>query len=347
MITAYNAVNPSTPRWWHSFTDSLTAIFRPPDIMNKVRLGTTDLQVAPLNLGGNVFGWTLDERESFSILDAFADRDFNFIDTADTYSHWVPGNKGGESETIIGKWLQGRGGRDGIVIATKVGSATANAPKNTSKAHILKTAEESLRRLRTDYIDLYYTHYDDERTPVSETLEAYDQLIREGKVRYIGASNISPARLRESLDYAAAHSLPQYKALQPLYNLVERAGYEQDYAPIAESSNLAVLPYYGLASGFLTGKYRTQEDLRKSPRGQGVQKYLEGKGPAVLDALDRISEKHGSAPATVSLAWLLSRPHVAAPIASATSTDQLKALLDAPGLRLDQEDLQLLESSSG
>ncbi len=314
--------------------------------MHQVRLGTTDLQVAPLNLGGNVFGWTLDERASFGILDTFTAKGFNFVDTADTYSHWVPGNKGGESETIIGNWLRSRGGRDRMVIATKVGSATADAPKNIGKAHILKTAEESLRRLGTDYIDLYYTHYDDERTPVTETLEAYDQLIREGKVRYIGASNISPARLRESLDVAAANSLPAYRALQPLYNLVERQGYERNYAPIAEAAGLAVLPYYSLASGFLSGKYRSQEDTGKSPRGQGIIKYLEGNGPAVLRALDTVSHKHGSRPATVSLAWLLSRPHITAPIASATSEAQLDMLMAAPKLRLDAEDLQLLDEAS-
>jgi aryl-alcohol dehydrogenase-like predicted oxidoreductase len=314
--------------------------------MHQVRLGTTDLEIAPLNLGGNVFGWTLDEKQSFDILDAFADKGFNFIDTADTYSHWVPGNKGGESENIIGKWLNARGGRDRIVIATKVGSATANAPKNTSKAHILKTAEESLKRLRTDYIDLYYAHFDDGQTPVLETLEAYDQLIREGKVRYIGASNISPARLRESLDAATSNSLPVYKVLQPQYNLVERAGYETDYAPIAEASNLAVLPYYALAAGFLTGKYRSQEDAGKSPRGGSVVQYLEGRGRDVLTALDTISQKHGTQLATVSLAWLLSRPHVAAPIASATSREQLDALMAAPTVRLDTEDLALLETAS-
>ncbi len=310
--------------------------------MHQVRLGTTDLQIAPLNLGGNVFGWTLDEKQSFRILDTFAAKGFNFIDTADTYSHWVPGNRGGESETIIGNWLRSRGGRDRIVIATKVGSATANAPKDISKAHILKTAEESLKRLGVDYIDLYYTHYDDEKTPVGETLEAYDQLIREGKVRYIGASNISPARLRESLDVSAANGLPAYKVLQPEYNLVERDRFEKDYAPIAEASNLAVLPYYSLASGFLTGKYRTEADLNKSQRGGGVKKYLDGNGPAVLEALDKVSKKHGAELATVSLAWLLSRPHVAAPIASATSESQLDALMAAPLLKLDAADLEVL-----
>jgi aryl-alcohol dehydrogenase-like predicted oxidoreductase len=315
--------------------------------MHQVRLGKTDLQVAPLNLGGNVFGWTLDEKQSFGILDRFSAKGFNFIDTADTYSHWVPGNKGGESETIIGNWLRSRGGRDRMVIATKVGSATASEPKNISKAHILKTAEESLRRLGTDYIDLYYTHYDDEKTPVGETLEAYDQLIRDGKVRYIGASNISPTRLRESLDFAAANSLPAYAALQPLYNLVEREGYETDYAPVAEASNLAVLPYYSLASGFLTGKYRSREDVSKSPRGAGVVKYLDGNGSQVLEALDAVSKKHGSHPATVSLAWLLSRPHVTAPIASATSDAQLDMLLAAPKLKLDAEDLERLNEASG
>ncbi|QRR00569.1 aldo/keto reductase [Dyadobacter sandarakinus] len=314
--------------------------------MEKTALGKTDLRIAPINLGGNVFGWTLNEQQSFGILDGFAGAGFNFIDTADTYSHWAEGNKGGESETIIGNWMQARGNRDRIVVATKVGSATSNLPKNVSKEHILKTAEESLKRLKTDYIDLYYTHFDDEVTPLEETLGAYQQLIEQGKVRYIAASNVSPARLTGSLELAEKEGLPIYKALQPHYNLVEREGYERDYAPVAEKYGLAVLPYWSLASGFLTGKYRSESDLGKSPRGQGVKQYLNDRGLAVLGALDQVASGHGSSPATVALAWLLHQPLIAAPIVSATSDTQLQTLIEAPGLKLTAEDLELLNQAS-
>lgn len=315
--------------------------------MKKVTLGKTDLQVAPINFGGNVFGWTLNEQESFQMLDSFTGAGFNFIDTADTYSVWAPGNEGGESETIIGNWMKARGNRQDIVLATKVGWDFGDGKrKGLSAAYIQQEAEDSLRRLKTDYIDLYYTHIDDEVTPIEETLSAYQELIKSGKVRYIAASNVPANRLIESLELAERTGLPQYQALQPHYNLVERTKFETEYAPIAEKYNLSVMPYWSLAAGFLTGKYRSEEDLNKSVRGQGAKQYLNEKGLAVLDALDRISSKHDSKPATVALAWLLAQPLVAAPIVSATSQSQLETLMAAPLLDLSAEDLALLDQAS-
>lgn len=313
--------------------------------MRKVTLGRTGLQVAPINLGGNVFGWTLDERQSFEILDAFQAAGFNFIDTADTYSFWVPGNSGGESETIIGKWFRSRGNRADIVLATKVGFENGLRPADVSRATIIRTVEESLLRLQTDYIDLYYTHKDDGVTPVDETLEAHDRLVREGKVRHIGASNLSPENLVASLEFSARNGSAAYEVYQPHYNLIAREEYETRYAPIIEQYGLAVAPYYSLASGFLTGKYRSESDLGKSPRGGGVRSYLTEKGLNVLHALDRVAAKHGSVPATIALAWLLTRPNVVAPIVSATSKEQLKTLTDAPAVQLDAEDLAALEGA--
>lgn len=314
--------------------------------MKKIRLGKTGLEVARINFGGNVFGWTLDEKQSFEILDTFTEAGFNFIDTADTYSWWVDGNIGGESEAIIGKWMKSRGNRDRIIIATKVGSQNREHGVDSSKKHILKSIDESLKRLQTDTIDLYYTHFDDGVTPVEETLSAYDEIIKAGKVRYIGASNVSPARLVESLELAKKTGLPAYQTLQPHYNLVERTHYEAEYAPVVAKYGLSVLTYWSLASGFLSGKYRSQADLAKSVRGEAVGKYLNEKGLNVLKALDEVSGKHGSQPATVALAWLLAQPHVAAPIVSATSKSQLKTLFAAPGLVLDKEDLALLDKAS-
>ncbi len=315
--------------------------------MKKVTLGKTDLQVAPINFGGNVFGWTLNEQESFQMLDSFTGAGFNFIDTADTYSVWAPGNEGGESETIIGNWMKARGNRQDIVLATKVGWDFGDGKrKGLSAAYIQQEAEDSLRRLKTDYIDLYYTHIDDEVTPIEETLSAYQELIKSGKVRYIAASNVPANRLIESLELAERTGLPQYQALQPHYNLVERTKFETEYAPIAEKYNLSVMPYWSLAAGFLTGKYRSEEDLNKSVRGQGAKQYLNEKGLAVLDALDQISSKHDSKPATVALAWLLAQPLVAAPIVSATSQSQLETLMAAPLLDLSAEDLALLDQAS-
>lgn len=310
--------------------------------MQKHRIAHTDLEVGRINLGGNVFGWTLDQQGSFDVLDAFVGAGFNFIDTADTYPWWANGT-GGTSESLIGQWMKARGNRDQLVIATKVGSQNQQHPNDISARHILRSAEESLQRLGTDHIDLYYTHFDDDTTPVEETLGAYAQLIKEGKVRYIAASNVKPERLLRSMELAEQQGLPRYVALQPHYNLIARAGYEANYAPLVERFGLSVFPYYALASGFLTGKYRSAADFGKSPRGGSMGKFLDGNGPAVLKALDTVAAKHGTTPATVALAWLLHQPHVGAPIVSATSVEQVQALAAAPALRLDAEDLAVLD----
>jgi len=314
-------------------------------MMKKYKIGHSDLEVAPLNFGGNVFGWTLNENESFAILDSFVGEGFNFIDTADAYSWWVNGT-GGQSEEIIGNWMQARGNRQAIVLATKVGSETKEHPIDSSKQHILKSVDESLKRLKTDYIDLYYTHFDDGITPVEETLSAYDEIVKAGKVRYIAASNVSPERLIESFEVAEKNGFPKYQALQPHYNLVERAGYERDYSLIAAEYGLSVFPYWALAGGFLTGKYRSEADLAKSVRGGAAKQYLHQQGLAVLDALDKIANKHQSSPATIALAWLLSKPSIVAPIVSATSNDQLDTLIGAPDIRLDMSDLEILNHVS-
>ncbi|RKE81473.1 aldo/keto reductase [Chryseobacterium sp. AG363] len=313
--------------------------------MEKRKIKNTDLTIAPINFGGNVFGWTLDEKQSFDILDRFAEAGFNFIDTADTYSWWVNG-KGGQSEEIIGKWMKSRSNRNDIVLATKVGSETKEHGYDISKKHILKSVDESLQRLQTDHIDLYYTHFDDNTTPVEETLSAYDEIIKAGKVRYIAASNLSPERLKASFEAAEKNSLPKYVALQPHYNLMEREGFDQNYAPLAEQFDLSVFPYWSLAAGFLTGKYRDEADLAKSARGEGVRKYLNPKGLEVLKALDQVSAKHNTTQGTVSLAWLLSNPLITAPIVSATSASQLETVFNAPKLVLDQEDIELLNKAS-
>jgi aryl-alcohol dehydrogenase-like predicted oxidoreductase len=313
--------------------------------MEKRKIKNTDLLVAPINFGGNVFGWTLDEQESFNILDQFTGGGFNFIDTADTYSWWVNG-KGGQSEEIIGKWMKQRGNRDELVIATKVGSETKEHDFDISKKHILKSVDESLARLQTDHIDIYYTHFDDHKTPVEETLEAYDEIIKAGKVRYIAASNVTPERLRESFEAADKNNLPKYVALQPHYNLLEREKFETEYADLVKEYDLSVFSYWSLAAGFLTGKYRTEEDLAKSARGEGVRKYLNEKGTEVLKALDQISEKHETTQASVALAWLLANPLVTAPIVSATSKSQLETLFQAPELNLSSEDIELLNKVS-
>lgn len=313
--------------------------------MRKISIGITNLKITRINFGGNVLGWTLNEKESFDILDAFVAAGFNFIDTADTYSWWVNG-VGGQSETILGKWMKARNNRDSLTIATKVGSQTKEHPKDISRQHILKSVDESLQRLQTDRIDLYYTHFDDNITPVEETLSTYDELIKMGKIRYIGASNISPERLIESFETAEKNNLSKYVALQPHYNLMERTNYETVYKPLVEKYSLAVMPYYSLASGFLTGKYRSQADLGKSVRGGGLKHYLNEKGYAVLDALDTIANKHNSKPATVALAWQLAQPTITSSIVSATSRSQLQSLIDAPSLKLDEEDLIILDKVS-
>ncbi len=311
----------------------------------KIIINGTDIAVARINLGGNVFGWTLNEEQSFAILDSFVASGYNFIDTADTYPWWINGT-GGLSETIIGKWMKARNNRKDIVIATKVGSETKEHSFDISKKHILRSVDESLQRLQTDYIDLYYTHFDDNTTPVEETLSTYDTVIKAGKVRHIAASNLSPERLTASFAAAEKNGLPVYVALQPHYNLVEREKYEATYRPLVEKYNLTVFPYWALAAGFLTGKYRSEADLSKSVRGGGVKKYLDAKGLAVLTALDSLAAKHNSQPATIALAWLLAQPHIGAPIVSATTKEQLATLLAAPTLPLSVEDVALLTEAS-
>jgi len=314
--------------------------------MEKRQLGNTDLHVYPVTFGGNVFGWTINEKKSFEILDAFTGAGFNFIDTADVYSRWKPGNEGGESETIIGNWLKKNKNRNEVIIATKVGSDLGNGKKGLAKKYILQAAEDSLKRLQTDHIDLYQTHFDDESTPIEETLEAYAQLIKEGKVRHIGASNLSPDRLKESLEVAAANSLPLYQTFQPEYNLYEREKFENGLEPICLGNNLGVLNYYSLASGFLTGKYRSKDDLGQSARGGGVEKYLDDRGFKILAALDEVSKTLNSNPATVALAWLIHRPSVTAPIVSATSIEQLQSIIQAPDLAITAHEIELLTQES-
>ena len=287
----------------------------------------------------------MDEKESFNILNKFTEGGFNFIDTADTYSWWVNG-KGGQSEEIIGKWMKERKNRQDIVLATKVGSETKEHGFDISKKHILKSVDESLKRLGTDHIDLYYTHFDDNKTPVEETLSAYDEIVKAGKVRYIAASNVSPERLIESFEVAEKNNFPKYVALQPHYNLVEREKFETEYAPLVEKFGLSVFPYWSLAAGFLTGKYRTEADFETTARRGGIKKYFDDKGKAVLAALDKVSEKHQSQPVTIALAWLLANPLITAPIVSATSERQLQTIFDAPKLELGSEDLEILNQAS-
>ena len=309
-------------------------------------LGRSGLQIAPLMLGGNVFGWSADEKTSFAILDAFVDAGFNAVDTADSYSRWAPGHSGGESETVIGHWFKQSGKRDKVVIATKVGSDMGEG-KCVRKDYILRSAEASLKRLQVDCIDLYQTHFDNEETPVEETLEAYAQLIKAGKVRAIGASNLTPARLTASLAASAKLGVPRYETLQPLYNLVERSGFETDYLPIVREHGLGVIPFYALAAGFLTGKYRTEADARRNAaRGGKVKGYLNPRGVAILDALDQVASRQHATPAQIALAWLLAKPGVTAPIASATSLEQLKDILKAPALKLSAEDIAALDQAS-
>jgi aryl-alcohol dehydrogenase-like predicted oxidoreductase len=283
-----------------------------------------------------VFGWTADEKTSFQLLDALLEAGLNFIDTADVYSIWAPGHQGGESEAIIGRWLKKTGKRAEMIIATKVGLEMSPDRKGLSKSYVLRAAEDSLRRLQTDYIDLYQSHTDDTQTPLAETLEAYAQLIKEGKVRVIGASNYSAERLQQALDASEQNGLPRYESLQPEYNLYARSNYEATLEPLCVKEGLGVISYYSLASGFLTGKYRSQSDLRKSPRGERrVKDYLNERGFCILHALDEVAREYDSSPACVALAWLMARPSITAPIASATSLEQLGDLIESTRLRLD------------
>ncbi|MBD3581753.1 aldo/keto reductase [Flavobacterium selenitireducens] len=313
--------------------------------MEKRQLGQSDLHIAPIVFGGNVFGWTIDEKTSFELLDAFTGAGFNAIDTADVYSRWADGNSGGESEKVIGNWLKSRKNRDSVVIATKVGSDMGEG-KSLKKDYILKAAEASLKRLNTDYIDLYQTHFDDLDTPVEETLSAYDQLVKEGKVRWIGASNMTPERLLQSLDASQVNDFPIYQTLQPHYNLYAREQYESQYEPLCLGHGLGVITYFSLESGFLTGKYRTKADLEKSPRGGDMDKYFDTRGLKILSALDEVASIHNTTPAAVALAWLIKRQSVTAPIASATSLDQLKSIIAAPKLELVADEIGQLNAAS-
>ena len=314
--------------------------------MQTRNLGSTNLAIVPVVFGGNVFGWTADEARSFELLDAFVDRGFNCIDTADVYSRWVPGHAGGESETIIGKWLKQTGKRDRVVLLTKVGMEMPGVGKGLAKKYILEEVETSLKRLQTDTIDLYQSHTDDQSVALEETLEAYAQLIDAGKVRCIGASNYTGARLVEAEELAEREKLPAYKALQPEYNLHARQGYEQDLAPVAAKYGLGVIPYFTLASGFLTGKYQTVEDAKGAKREAMVQKYFDERGKKILKALKQVSEETGAEQAAVSLAWLLEQPTITAPIASATSVQQMDALFAAVELKLSAAQVALLTDAS-
>lgn len=314
--------------------------------MNKRELGNTGVSVSPLMFGGNVFGWTIDEAASFKILDAMADTGLDFIDTADIYSNWVPGNKGGDSEMIIGNWLKRSGRRSEIILATKVGMEMAPDKKGLSKGYIIKAAEDSLKRLQTDYIDLYQSHTDDDNTPLEETFEAYASLIQDGKVRLIGASNYTAERLEKALQVSSAHNLPAYQTLQPDYNLYERENYETNLEPVCMAHKLGVISYFSLASGFLTGKYRAEKDLSKSQRGERVKKYMNDRGFRILEALDRVADQYQASHASIALAWIISRPSITAPIASASSTEQLKELVKATELKLSTESLELLTRAS-
>ena len=314
--------------------------------MKRRKLGNSDLEVSPPCLGGNVFGWTADEGMSFQLLDAALDAGLNFIDTADVYSKWAPGHQGGESEAIIGKWFQRSGKRSRVVLATKVGMEMGPGRKGLSKAYILREVEESLTRLQTDYIDLYQSHADDAATPIEETLEAYALLLDQGKVRMIGASNYGAERLSEALAVSEQRKLPRYRSLQPLYNLYDRAEYETQLEPVCEANHLGVIPYFSLAAGFLSGKYRSEKDLDKSPRGRTVKKYLNDRGLRIVKALDQVAKVQNATPAKVALAWLMARPSITAPIASATNLDQLQDLVDATHLKLDRETTQLLNEAS-
>ena len=310
--------------------------------MKKIQLGNTDLHTPPIIFGGNVFGWTLDKSESFKMLDKLLDKGFSFIDTADSYSHWAPGNSGGESETIIGNWMKDRGVRKQVTIATKVGSNPGKEGRDVSKDYIIKAAEDSLRRLKTETIDLYFTHWDNENTPVEETLAAYEQLLKQGKIRNIGASNLSPGRIRESMKASEENGLPGYQVLQPEYNLVEREKFEKEYLPLVKEFNLAVTPYFALASGFLTGKYRRAEDL-KGDRKEMVKKYFNDKGLSLLKIQDEIAKEHQVSNAAVALAWLMQRPGITAPIASATKESHLVAFEEAVNIELSNEEMKNLD----
>lgn len=314
--------------------------------MQTKRLGRSGPEVPPIMLGGNVYGWTLSEADSLRQLDRAVEGGLNFIDTADVYSRWAPGHKGGESETIIGKWFKQSGRRSKVILATKVGNDMGDGKTGLSAKYIREAVEDSLRRLQTDYIDLYQAHRDDAATPLEETLGAFDELIKAGKVRYIGASNYTGARLAESLEISARNGLAAYVSVQPHYNLVERAEFESDLLPVVLKYGVGVVPYFALAAGFLSGKYRKTDDTTGAARGPMVQKYLNERGFAVVDALDEVAKQHGATPAQVALAWLLHKPGITAPIASATNDRQLDDLIAAANLNLHPAAMRRLDEAS-
>jgi len=314
--------------------------------MQKRRLGNTSLEIAPLVFGGNVFGWTADEPTSFAMLDRFFEAGLNAIDTADVYSRWVPGNSGGESETIIGNWMKSRGSRDSVVVVTKVGSDMGQGHRDLSARWIEQAVEHSLRRLQTDAIDLYLSHWPDERTSYEETLRAYDVLLSKGKVRFVGVSNVDARQLSAALSISARKDLPRYQVLQPEYNLYDRSSFEGPLRDLCIAENIGVITYYSLASGFLTGKYRSEADLSKSPRGGGIREYLNDRGARILAALDSVAAARGAAPAEVALAWVMAQPGVTAPIASATSVEQVESLIRSVSLSLSKEEIAALTEAS-
>ncbi len=314
--------------------------------MEMRKLGNTDLKTAPVVFGGNVFGWTLNEKESLRMLDEVLDNGLNTIDTADVYSRWANGNEGGESESIIGKWMQDRGTRDKVTIITKVGSDMGQGHKDLTEKYILQAAEKSLKRLKTDRIDLYLTHWDDDKTPVEETLQAYEKLIKAGKVRYIGASNLSAERLQASLSASEELGIPRYEVFQPGYNLYDREEFENGVAGICRENGLGVIPYFSLGSGFLTGKYRSKADLEGKDRAPMVKKYLDDRGTRILEAVDQVAERHNISQASVALAWLIQQPLVTAPIASATQSRHLAAFQEALSAELNEEDILQLNDAS-
>ncbi|SET83815.1 aldo/keto reductase [Variovorax sp. OV084] len=316
--------------------------------MSQLRpLGRSGLLVSPLAFGGNVFGWTVDEAASFKLLDAWLDAGFNFVDTADVYSAWVPGHTGGESETIIGKWLKHSGKRNRVVLATKVGKPMGEGKVGLAPKYIREAVEASLKRLQTDYIDLYQSHDDDAGTPLEESLGAFDDLIKEGKVRAIGASNYSAPRLAEALDVSERLGIARYESLQPLYNLYDRAVFEDALEPLCIKREVGVINFYALAAGFLTGKYRTEADAAKSARGANTtKKYLNERGLRILDALDKVAQQYNAKPGQVAIAWQIARPGVTAPIASATSIAQLEELVVATQLKLDAGTIEMLDRAS-
>ncbi|MFL5281395.1 MAG: aldo/keto reductase [Rhodopila sp.] len=310
------------------------------------RLGQSSLEVPPIAFGCNVFGWTVDEKTSFALLDAWLDAGFNFLDTADVYSRWHPGNNGGESETIIGNWMKARGNRDKVIIATKLGIEMGPGKKGLSRAYMEQAVEDSLRRLQTDRIDLYQSHRDDPETPIEETLSAYVDLIKQGKVREIGASNFTADRLAESLKISAEKGLPRYQSLQPLYNLVERRDFEGALEDLCRKETIGVIPFYSLASGFLTGKYRSHDDTAGRARGSRVEKYLNDYGFGVLKALDEVAKRYDARPGQIAIAWLIARPSITAPIASATTLEQLAELVEAAEIDLDPDSIQKIDDAS-